>query len=115
MANKKVFHEFNSLQELPYIEDGSTATIPEYNDALFRLYLEISKFNGGKVVSVIAGPGVAEMIVLMPSGQKELKDEEFYKMGYHGTLPIFVDKSLGKGDILVVCKYGTEKIRVKGF
>jgi hypothetical protein len=107
---KKIFHEFN-LNELP---DLRNQTVPEYNDALYKLYLEIAKFNGGKLVCLIAGPGADELLVNLSGNQKELKDEEFYKMGNHGAVPIFVDKSLGRGDILVVCKYGTEKIRVQG-
>lgn len=107
---KKIFHEF-TLTELPNLRDQ---TVPEFNDALYRLYLEIAKFNGHKIVSLIAGQGAAELLVNLPGDQKSLKNEEFYKMGFHGVLPIYVDTNLGRGDILVVCKYGTEKIRVSG-
>ncbi len=104
---RNIYHE-RTLAELEPFNDS----VGEINEALFRFYMGVALVNGHKMLALIAGKNVAEIIANLSGSQKELKDEPFYKMGYHGIIPIFVDASLGVNDILIVCKKGIEKLRI---
>lgn len=102
---KKIYHEI-SVADL-----GNT--LAEINDGLYKLYIQIATFAGHKILGLICGKESAKILVNLPGSQLNLQELEFYKMGYHGITPIYVDASLGDCDILVVCKKAIEKIRLK--
>jgi hypothetical protein len=102
---KKNYHEVN-LKDLG-------ESLAEINESLYKMYIQIAMFAGHKILGLICGPETAKILVNLPGDQKQLQELEFYKMGYNGITPIYVDMSLGAGDILVVCKTAIEKIRVK--
>jgi len=103
---KQIFHEVE-LKDLG-------ESIPEINESLYKMYIQIATFAGHKILGLICGSETAKILVNLPGSQLQLQELEFYKMGYHGTTPLYVDSSIGDCDILVVCKTAIEKIRVKG-
>lgn len=104
---KKILHEVR-LSEL----NPENRTLSEHNEELFKLFLQIALLNGHKIQGLVCGQETAKMLQNLPGSGKELKEDSFYKMGYHGIIPMYVDTSLGDADILVICKKGIEKIRV---
>lgn len=101
---KQIFHE-RKLSELGQ-------EISEINESLYGLFLQIRMFSGQKMICLIAGSGISKILFNLPGLVGELKEEPFYLLGNHNTLRIYCDSSLGVGDIIIVCKSGTEKIKI---
>jgi hypothetical protein len=109
----KIYHEitFDELEA----EEGQGPGLAHLNEALFKRFLGIAQFQGTKIHHIICGKEAAQMLACLPDGKMQLKEEPFYLMGYHGIVPYYVDTSLGRLDILVVCKKGIEKISIKDY